>query len=146
MVNIVTLFKLTIFLLFSISMFNIITDFIYMLFPKKQAKVTFLRIHEEKMQYESFFFLNIIYEYQYKGELISSSRLNSFNNVYRNKRSDVERIINIAIYNGYIDVYVNPFVSTKSCAFPLKWNKIFPISSILISTVFFFILNFIYNL
>ncbi|ELA09185.1 hypothetical protein MOMA_02230 [Moraxella macacae 0408225] len=143
---IANLFKLTIILLFIINVFKIIIDFIYILFPKKQAKIKLLRIHEEKNQHESFFCLNIIYEYEFKGEIINGSKLNSFNNIYRKKRSDLESIINKRSYNGYIDVYVNPFFPKKSYAFPLRWNKIFPISSIIISTVVFLILYFTSNL
>ena len=127
-----------IFLLYGIFIFSsiflvwiliaIITDFIFLCFPKVDSKVLSKRIVITSAKFP---YLNdvhelfIKYQYEFEGVIYTSTLLNAFGGVRSFGENGVRKAVANSITSEYrIAVYVCPFYPKLAYALPFGWSKV----------------------
>lgn len=142
-----------IFLLYGIFIFSaiflvfiliaIITDLIFLCFPKVDSEVLSKRIviTSAKFSYlDDMHELFIEYKYEFKGIIYTSTLLNTFGGVRSFGESGVRKAVAKSITSeDRIAVYVCPFYPKLAYALPFGWSKVLvlPIIAVILALFFF---------
>lgn len=125
--------------------FMIILDCSFLFFPKTKGKIIEKHIGSRNLSNidtirDNWYFLFVTYEYKVQEVTYTSSKLNLFNGVMRRNLSDVESLAKKEL----VTVYYFPYQPSISAIYPLKWNKLIPLTVFIVSSFIFIIL--IYSL
>ncbi|ELA09179.1 hypothetical protein MOMA_02190 [Moraxella macacae 0408225] len=134
-------------LIFTIG-FLIILDLSFLFFPKTKGRIIEKHIYYRNLSHidtviDNWYFLHITYEYRVNKKIYTSNKINFFNNVMRRKYHDIDRLINKSTQDNTIFVYYFPLNPKIAIIYPLKWNKIYPLTSLIVfGFVFAILLHF----
>lgn len=111
-------------------------------FPKTEGKIIEKHIGSRNLSnidtiMDNWYFLFVTYEYKVQEVTYTSSKLNLFNDVMRRNLSDVESLAKKEL----VTVYYFPYQPSISAIYPLKWNKLIPLTVFIVSSFIFIILS-----
>ncbi|STY90069.1 DUF3592 domain-containing protein [Moraxella bovis] len=122
--------------------FMIILDCSFLFFPTTEGKIIEKHIGSRNLSnidtiMDNWYFLFVTYEYKVQEVTYTSSKLNLFNDVMRRNLSDVESLAKKEL----VTVYYFPYQPSISAIYPLKWNKLIPLTVFIVSSFIFIILS-----